>query len=380
MRFQHLIPFLIFGIFSTLVDGSENEDNKDHSTGKKKEKVFSLFSVVQFRNTVCAIGSGASRIRNGTCLKQSECADRGGSGRANCASGYPKFFNKTNIFAYFCFLCLGFGVCCFFAIQTCGSVARENCTYIQNPGFPTPYRVLTPCSYTIQRCSNNVCRLRLDFEMFTTFEPAGTIETDDGGVCNPRWDQFSVQNLNTGNPMNSIIPVICGENTGQHIYIDIGNQDGDSASLNFAFRQEQRDRVWDIKVTQIPCNTIDDPPAGCLQYLKGTSGRFTTFNFNILSSQHLGNQNYRICIRRELGHCCIQYIPCANEANSFSIGGTNLKSAVDTDCSTDYINIPNASNTCGGANLSQRFCSKMGILGFFNNANANTEVCCKYNY
>ena len=35
--------------------------------------------------------------------------------------------------------CKGFGVCCIFEQTTCGGTVTENCTYVQNPGFPTAY-------------------------------------------------------------------------------------------------------------------------------------------------------------------------------------------------------------------------------------------------
>ena len=38
------------------------------------------------------------------------------------------------------------------------------------------------------------------------------------------------------------------------------------------------------------------PPDGCLQYVTGTDGRLTTFNF-ASNTQHLADQNYNICIR-----------------------------------------------------------------------------------
>ena len=43
------------------------------------------------------------------------------------------------------------------------------------------------------------------------------------------------------------------------------------------------------------------PPNGCLQYHTGIDGRFTTFNWGGATSQHLRNQDYRICIRQEEG-------------------------------------------------------------------------------
>ena len=40
-------------------------------------------------------------------------------------------------------------------------------------------------------------------------------------------------------------------------------------------------------------------PNGCLQYHTGIDGRITTFNWG--GTQHLRNQNYRVCVRQEEG-------------------------------------------------------------------------------
>lgn len=37
------------------------------------------------------------------------------------------------------------------------------------------------------------------------------------------------------------------------VYIDIGPLAGDVVNLNFAFTGQSTNRVWDIKVSQIPC-------------------------------------------------------------------------------------------------------------------------------
>ena len=45
---------------------------------------------------------------------------------------------------------------------------------------------------------------------------------------------------------------------------------------------------------------LNRPPDGCLQWLTGTDGKLTTFNF-ASSGGHLAGQNYNICIRKEAG-------------------------------------------------------------------------------
>ena len=54
----------------------------------------------------------------------------------------------------------------------------------------------------------DICWLRLDFETFTTQGPAATEETA-GDLC---VDTFTV----TASVSTSSVPIICGDNTGQH--------------------------------------------------------------------------------------------------------------------------------------------------------------------
>ena len=75
-----------------------------------------------------------------------------------------------------------FGVCCVFTISASGSTTSENCSYIQNPSFPAIYSETSSLTYTVNKCSSDVCSIRLDFESFTTAGPSSTSETN-GGEC-----------------------------------------------------------------------------------------------------------------------------------------------------------------------------------------------------
>eukprot|EP00095_Tigriopus_kingsejongensis_P003833 maker-scaffold1849_size26457-snap-gene-0.3 protein:Tk03833 transcript:maker-scaffold1849_size26457-snap-gene-0.3-mRNA-1 annotation:"PREDICTED: uncharacterized protein LOC101889317" len=102
------------------------------------------------------------------------------------------------------------------------------------------------------------------------------------------------------------------------LYVDIGRLDSDSANLNFNFRDNDGNRLWEIKVTQLPC---------------GAEGQ------------------YSICIRAEEGMCCIEYSLCS-DANSYSFDALdanpiNQESTRDAECSTkDYIGIEGLSALC----------------------------------
>lgn len=249
--------------------------------------VFSLFSVVQFKNEVCDTIPSAGSSRNGTCYTTSECANKAGTAQGNCAAGWDTFQDSNVHHSPKCFFHSRFGVCCYFAKSSSGSTISENNTYIQNPGYPSTYSSTSTVSYTVNKCSPGVCSIRLDFESFTTLGPASSNErtgTPAGFVCT---DSFKV----TGSS-GATTPVICGKNTGQHIYVDIGVGTTDSAAIEFTFSTTtSTTRTWDILVSQIPCAANYREPSGCLQYHTGLTGRFTTFNFlETTTTAHLGNQ------------------------------------------------------------------------------------------
>ena len=87
------------------------------------------------------------------------------------------------------------------------STINQNCTYIQNPSFPSAYSDTASVTYTIQKCCASVCAVRLDFETFTTLGPTSTAESS-GGVCVDSFVVTGTSGLST--------PTICGKNTGQH--------------------------------------------------------------------------------------------------------------------------------------------------------------------
>merc|ERR1719464_1439875 len=143
----------------------------------KDAKAFSLFNVVTFQNDACTSTSITtnSGARIGQCFTAEECTAKGGTASGGCA--------------------MGFGTCCLFTQSTCGGTVDNNCTHIQNDGFPT---VIT--------------------------------------------------NTNGGDT-----PVVCGQNDGQHMYIDIGPSETASATIGFTFLALAATRSWEIKVTQLEC-------------------------------------------------------------------------------------------------------------------------------
>ncbi|KAI8431158.1 hypothetical protein MSG28_001203 [Choristoneura fumiferana] len=184
---------------------------------QKENRFLSIFTVVTFPNGGCAGASGD----NGTCMAARECSARGGQANGQCAGGY--------------------GLCCVF-MTSCGSTTSENGTYFVNSGYPSSFDGTGSCELTVAKAHPDVCQIRLDFTRFTIAGPEQI-----NHVCNQ--DQFIVSG---GNP----IPAICGVNQGSHMYIDAGIGTTNPVKLTFVTSGTPFERMWKVKVTQIPCSTI----------------------------------------------------------------------------------------------------------------------------
>ena len=119
----------------------------------------SVFNIVRFPNAACLASSG----ENGTCLTAAECSSRGGSVLGSCA--------------------VGFGSCCVVTTSSCGGrlsssspllslrplycSVPHNCTYLTNPGHPAPYTEAGTCTWTFPKCQEDVCQIRLDYDIHT---------------------------------------------------------------------------------------------------------------------------------------------------------------------------------------------------------------------
>ncbi|KAL1117066.1 hypothetical protein AAG570_004394 [Ranatra chinensis] len=277
--------------------------------------VLPLLTVIQFGNDGCVSSTGD----NGTCLTAAECAMRGGRASGTCAKNV--------------------GVCCLF-MATCGQSTGQNCTYFVNSGYPHHYDTTGSCQLTIHKAHPDVCQLRLDFEKFNLAGPE-----PENHVCNN--DQFIVFG---GNP----VPAICGSNTGNHMYIDVGTGHTSTIKLTVLTSGPSFPRNWKIKICQIRCSSLNRAEDGCLQYHTGVSGQIRSFNYDQATGLQLSNQDYSVCIRSERNFCGIQYSPCSdpsnNRSHAFSLSGNTASQNEVTSmvgpnaCTGDWVIIPCASN------------------------------------
>jgi len=150
-------------------------------------------------------------------------------------------------------------------------------------------------------------------------------------------------------------PIICGTNGGYHMIVDASDT-CHIANFNIG-GSTSTTRKWDIKVTQYACGDYDSSGwPGCLQYYTATAAKIQNFGWPstattvTTATTHLSNQNYDICIRRGSGYCYICYSPtystgttaASQQSFGLSVGGIAAKASaqLDTDCTTDYLDIP----------------------------------------
>jgi hypothetical protein len=250
---------------------------------------------------------------------------------------------------------------------TCGSKTSDAQFEFLSPLYPAMLPNKTAqCDLTISHdCENPICQLRLDFLDLRLGPPTG-------GDCNG--DQFIVR-------ANEPLPVLCGNNSGQHIYVDVRgrsetnlnlltmpvfpkpvgvhNESDGSRTIVSWLHEVDPHRGWKILVTQLPCDCSDSSlpdryctalhimsitvlnscaPTGCLQYHTGITGTVSSFNFHgtIMNYEpcyfgnettcgapvwtgHLNSLDYSTCIKSAPGYCGIAFQQ--PDSSSFQLSG-----------------------------------------------------------
>ncbi|XP_026488029.2 uncharacterized protein LOC113394814 isoform X1 [Vanessa tameamea] len=234
--------------------------------------------------------SGFTIARAGICLNPYDCRQRDGKASGDCAHG--------------------FGVCCVFEV-TCGAVVQNNLTYFMSPGFPELWTGEKECAINIEKTHGGIMQLRIDFVHFTIGQPnRKTGECDeDAMILGEGATNFTV----------------CGQNHAQHIYYTLSSTSetreagelpsAKSTPLVIRMRGSDMPRLWLLRLAQMPL--AQSSPHNCLQYYINDNGTLKTFNY-ASNGRHLASQEYRACVRRNVGFCSIRYTPC--DSRSFRIG------------------------------------------------------------
>ncbi|XP_064550423.1 uncharacterized protein LOC135436670 [Drosophila montana] len=251
---------------------------KQSGAPKPKGKGFlSLFEVIKFPNTKCSVSMGDIRIVEGVCYHEFECKSLGGIPTESCAEGV--------------------GACCIF-VNGCGDVTSQQTVYFESPNYPQAVRESMICVLTIN-VRKGVQQLRLDFQMFELSRPTN-------GDCID--DQFII----SGHNANFHIPILCGINTGQHIYVHVGDSNESKVYLSVFVRVSSGSRSFNIMIRQIEDELAPD---NCLQYFTDGEGIIKSFNYDVAGSivenreaTYLNNLNYAVCLARSKNVCSIRYI------------------------------------------------------------------------
>lgn len=333
----------IHGVVYAEISGGNDGGNVEKYTDR--ESRLSIFQVVKFANSECT----GSSSKNGTCYTKAECENIGGSQSGTCADG--------------------FGVCCLVTI-TSGESASVNNTYISADSSITS----GAHTYTICPCSDDICRIKFDFNTFTLNGPVtgagtktfGTATLTTATLANAQnIGQCHEDTFQIVSPSGRSSPLICGENANQHMILEACGSECLTVRMGIS-DSTSTSRALDIRVTQYRCGDEQGGPPGCLQYFENTTGKIRSFNFPDTTAGtaitynyafHLTNQHYKTCIRRGNGNEIICYTACTTDAGedenavakiaddqgSFGLSASNAKqsmSIIDTSCSTDYIWIP----------------------------------------
>uniref|UniRef100_A0A336KGM7 CSON006753 protein n=1 Tax=Culicoides sonorensis TaxID=179676 RepID=A0A336KGM7_CULSO len=328
---------------------------------------FPFYTIGRFQRQLC---TGRNNLY-GTCMVKGECIDTGGINSGNC-TGLTR--NRQ-------------AICCVYQ-QGCGTSTSINNTYFFNTDYPATYNGATTCTYRITRCNTGVCQLRIDMMDFSLAQPSGD------GTC--IYDYMSV----TGG--NSRVPRICGENTGQHVYVDF-NGDAPITVTIYTSSSFTLQRRWYLRMSQINCDGEYRAPSGCLQYHIDDTGTVKSLNYGVGSnnnlnsigvegSRQLANTRYGICVRAGATKCSITWTQASADIYSFTmtddVGSVDLSllgtpALQSQACTTDYVIIPNPVQNAV-ALPSDRFCG-LGldettsnalpfVLYYVTNGNENTDI------
>lgn len=272
-------------------------------TNSRDKRFLSLFSVVQFKNNECTATSGLT----GVCYSSTDCSDLGGTTSGNCAAG--------------------FGVCCIISVAACGGTVSYNATYIQNTNYPsTITSTANSCAYTVNYCNTNICQLRLDFENLVLAVTNGAVTTDYVAVAGPT-DQDP--------------PAIAGTNTGYHMYVETARSTTATTITVTTSSSTSTAQSWQIKVSQIECDSTSKAPEGCTQFFTSDSGTIYSYGY----PNELDSQENTICIRSNANKCKVDYtVAGGTSPDPFEIGGT-IAAAETNGCITAAVHV---SNSCQG--------------------------------
>ena len=232
--------------FFCLKSGKLNVFTATPGVNSRVGKFLNFFSVVRFSNEGC---TGAGGL-NGTCYTKDECRDRNGAATSSCAGQTPALAPTPTTIVV---ISGGFGVCCIFGLS-CGGTSSENSTYL------TTDDTSEQCIYKICRANQNVILLRLDFDEFDIAQPFTCGSSSTSVACTtsdgPLIGDCIYDSMTVTTPGSPTPPIICGYNTGQHMYVESSDQ-CNKIIFNIGLQSAATStRAWMIRVTQFDSTQV----------------------------------------------------------------------------------------------------------------------------
>ena len=139
-----------------------------------------------------------------------------------------------------------------------------------------------PCTYTFCKSNSDVCKLRIDYETFQIAGPTtydATVTAADAYKYGMLVGDCTTDTLSISNPGGAVPPIICGINTGQHMWVPASDQ-CNMMTFDLDTGNSGTTRTWQIKVTQYECNVLSAPEQDCLQWHTAQTGRYPNRNMN----------------------------------------------------------------------------------------------------
>ena len=202
MEGANYILLLSLNIWFLTLICSAHEDVPDLPQGPKSAaaRILNIFNIVSFPNDPC-VGTSATGPY-GTCKTASECSALNGLSVGSCASG--------------------FGVCCT-SYQSCGGVYNLNNSYWRDSKSRTGNSITddtSPCTFTVCKEDSDICQIRLDFETFSMAQPNTIYDASAPSGQGTGESRTQCQLAQFRPDSTGPAPVICGENSGTHMYLE----------------------------------------------------------------------------------------------------------------------------------------------------------------
>ncbi|XP_055522668.1 uncharacterized protein LOC129716845 isoform X2 [Wyeomyia smithii] len=254
--------------------------------------LFSVFDVIRFENTPCVAKRDNLTRLYGVCYHQVECHQLGGVPLDLCA--------------------VGFGVCCVFKLG-CNEQTAQNLSYFQSPNYPLAVRSRLTCTLSVG-LRWNVRQVLLEFIFFEMAPPI------DGNCLE---DKFIISIQNSYRKY----PIICGVNSGQHVFLHIDRQYSHFLYLTAVSNSDQP-KAFSIRIIQL---VTDEAPDGCLQFYDSVNGYIKSFNYDdhsVIVEQrnpsYLNSLNYAICIKRSPNFCSTMFEAVAEDGQATTFQMINV--------------------------------------------------------